>query len=105
MTLDAYTFVCRATTDTPAQGPTTQAIVADLTSGGHLSYVYLGKGFNTKTVANDAVIAYEPLENHKTGLNVLVGDGRVRFLFEPEADQFLAKVRAGGSPVRWAADP
>src|SRR5438309_1303024 len=33
-------FICPASLDTPATGATTQATAANLTVGGHLSYVY-----------------------------------------------------------------
>jgi hypothetical protein len=42
-------FICPSSDDTRAQGPTTQAVVADLTSGGHLSYIYLGKKLTKAT--------------------------------------------------------
>lgn len=74
-------FVCPSSDDTPATGPTTQAIAAALLTGGHCSYIYLGKGFNTATVPPNAVVACEPLTNHAgEGSNVLFGDGHVEFM-------------------------
>jgi prepilin-type processing-associated H-X9-DG protein len=92
-------FICPATDDTPAQGPTTQAIVADLTSGGHMSYNYLGRGLTTTTATSDTIVAYEPLSNHQTGINVLFGDGHVEFFYQPEAGRLLSKAASGDRPV------
>ena len=55
-------FVCPSSNDTPANGPTTQALVANLTAGGHLSYIYVGKGLTSAAPAT-AVLAYEPMTN------------------------------------------
>ena len=57
-------FNCPSSNDTPAAGPTTRALVANLLAGGHLSYVYLGKGLTTACTAG-TVLAYEPLANHQ----------------------------------------
>jgi hypothetical protein len=94
-------LVCPDTADTPARGPTTRAIQADLNSGGHLSYVYVGRGLTKALVTSRTVLAYEPLSNHESGLHVLFGDHHVEYLTEPAADQFLAKVAAGEFPVSW----
>ena len=51
-----------------------------MTSSGHLSYIYLGKEMNTKTISPDTIVAYEPLSNHGDGSNVLFGDGHVEFV-------------------------
>jgi prepilin-type processing-associated H-X9-DG protein len=95
-------FVCPDSNDTPATGATTQAIVANLTAGGHLSYIYLGNGMNTATVAANAVVAYEPLSNHaNTGMNVLFGDGHVEFIFAntPAAVSMASQLGAKKFPV------
>jgi hypothetical protein len=42
--LTSEAFICGATHDTRASGPTTQAVAANLGAAGHLSYVYSGKG-------------------------------------------------------------
>jgi len=97
-------FVCPDSNDTPATGATTQAIVANLTAGGHLSYVYLGNGMNTATVGANAVVAYEPLSNHaNTGMNVLFGDGRVDFISPAAAGALISKVAAKAFPVTMPA--
>lgn len=92
-------FNCPETADMPAQGPTTQATVADLYSGGHLSYIYLGQKLTTATATANTVVAYEPLSNHRDGMNVLFGDGHVEFLTPAAGNQLLAKVAAGERPV------
>ena len=43
-------FVSTLTSDTPATGPTPQAWIAGMDLGNHLSYVYVGRGFNAATV-------------------------------------------------------
>jgi prepilin-type processing-associated H-X9-DG protein len=92
-------FVCPDTNDTPATGATTQALAANLTAGGHLSYIYLGKGM-IQTVSGKLVVAYEPLANHKTGMNVLYGDGHVTFVELAAAQKMLAELAAGHNPPR-----
>ena len=87
-------FVCPSTKDTPATQPT----AADVTAGGHLSYVYVGGGF-TAPVPPGAIIAYEPLCNHQMrGMNVLFGDGRVEWVEAKEARNMLAELAAGRNP-------
>ena len=73
-------FVCPASADVPAIGPTTRAVADNLTAGGHVSYVYVGRGLTTRTVTPSTVIAYEPLANHGDGGNVLYGDGHAEWL-------------------------
>lgn len=94
-------FVCPSTTDTPARGPTTQAVVAGMSKPGHLSYIYVGKGFDVKTVRPDAVILYEPISNDGGGMNVLFGDGHIEFISAGNAATILRRLKAGVSPVRW----
>ncbi len=67
-------FVCPASHDTTATGPTTQAAVASLTTGGHLSYVYVGAGLAKAAVKPNTVLAYESVGNHNGKSNVLYGD-------------------------------
>ena len=94
-------FICPASNDTPAvPGPTTQASSANIHAGGHLSYIYLGKGL-TGTPPATMVIAYESLTNHaNTGMNVLFGDGHVEFIFLPAATTLLAELNAGQNPPK-----
>ncbi|HEY8669121.1 MAG TPA: hypothetical protein VIL86_20900 [Tepidisphaeraceae bacterium] len=91
-------FVCPDTTDTKATGATTQAVAADMAKPGHLSYVYLGKGFTNKC-SPDTVLVYEPLANHSNaGSNVLFGDGRVSFIPAASMKKILAELAAGQNP-------
>lgn len=90
-------FVCYATNDERAEGPTTQAIADQLSAGGHLSYVYTGKGMTLKSPAN-AVLAYEPLTNHGNGMNVLFADGRVNWIDPVQGRKLLAELAAGHNP-------
>lgn len=73
-------FICPSSNDTNAPGATPAEQAANLSAGGHLSYIYLGKGWNDKTVQPTAVVAYEPLSDHGEGGNILFGDGHVSFL-------------------------
>jgi len=72
--VDLKTFVCPSSNDTPATSTDT------LLSGGHCSYVYLGKGLNARTVDPSAVVLYENAADHEQqGANYLFGDGHVEF--------------------------
>jgi prepilin-type processing-associated H-X9-DG protein len=91
-------FVCPSSKDAAATGATTQAVATNLHTGGHLSYVYLGKGM-TNDAAATTVVAYEPLSNHSNaGCNVLFGDGSVRFIAQPQAGQLIKQLEAGQNP-------
>jgi hypothetical protein len=90
--------------DTPARGPTTQAVIAQLRSGGHLSYVYIGKGQTTSASA-EAVLGYGPaiaagLPRYAGGRNVLFGDEHVEFIDPGLMKWMLAEVAAGHNPPR-----
>jgi len=97
--LTAGDFLCYASGDTPATGPTTQSVAADLTAGGHLSYVYTGKGLDFRSPAN-AVVAYEPLTHHGTVMHVLLADGQVDHVDASKAPRLLAELGAGHNPPR-----
>ena len=78
--ISATAFVCPASADEAATGPTTRATAAALSAGGHCSYVYVGRGLNAATVAATTVVAYEPVANHGDGGNVLYGDGHAEWV-------------------------
>jgi prepilin-type processing-associated H-X9-DG protein len=102
ITSDAFVSPLRS--ETPATGPTTQAIAAQL-SGSHLSYVYLGKGFTKDTVTPDTVVAYELLVSPGSGTNVLFGDGHVEYVDPKIAARIVAAVAAGQHPVTMPSLP
>jgi prepilin-type processing-associated H-X9-DG protein len=85
-------FVCPSCDHTPAPGSTPQLQAQNLYKPGHLSYVYVGGGYRSNQAnINPAttVVLYEPLTNHKDGINVLHADGSVMFLARPAAQTLL----------------
>jgi len=95
--MSAESFVCPTSTDTPATGANAQAQAANLTAGGHLSYVYVGKGM-TWPAPSSAVVAYEPLSHHTDGVNILYADGHVTWVPAAQARKIIADVQAGTNP-------
>jgi prepilin-type processing-associated H-X9-DG protein len=91
-------FVSPGSKDTPADGPTTQALLADLTAGGHLSYIYLVRGLTTQP-SDDVILAYENPAIWPTGANILFGDGHVEFDDPKFVRQMTDKAAAGVFPV------
>jgi prepilin-type processing-associated H-X9-DG protein len=75
-------MVCPSTSHTAAAGQTPQLQAVDLAKGGHLSYVYVGDAYVTNAPLNPAttIVLYEPLANHRDGIDVLYADGHVAFL-------------------------
>jgi hypothetical protein len=82
--LAGWVFVCLASNDTPAPD-------ADhLNSGGHLSFVYTGRGMGDPR----AVILYENAsDNAGVGMNILFGDGQVGWFSLPSARALIARGR------------
>jgi len=95
-------FNSPGSTATPATGPTTHALLTNLTAGGHLSYVYLGRGLSGK-VADNVVVAYEDPTIFPTGANILFADGHVEFDDERMMRQITDKAAAGIFPVTVSA--
>jgi prepilin-type processing-associated H-X9-DG protein len=94
--LDPADLICPCTSLTPATGPTTQAIVADLSAGGHVSYTYIGKGL-TYRATSDVVVAYEAPVDHGggRGMNVLFADGHAEMFHGARGDRLYAKLQSG----------
>lgn len=97
--LTSEMFVCYSTDDVRADGPTMQAVAEKLSAGGHLSYVYTGKGMTLNSPAN-AVLAYEPPSNHGNGMNVLFADGRVQWIDAVRGRKLMSELEAGHNPPR-----
>jgi prepilin-type processing-associated H-X9-DG protein len=92
--ITAGVFVCPSTSHTAAKGNTPQQVVGDMATGGHLSYVYVGKGL-TNQAAPRTVVAYEPITDHGTGANFLYADGSVTFLAKAQAEQTIKQLESG----------
>jgi len=84
-------LVCPGSTDTPARGATTQAVLLDYSAGGHATYIYLGHGLTIRDVkpASYTMIAYE-VAGHGKYVNVLFADGHVESL---PRDKFMKQVQ------------
>jgi hypothetical protein len=97
-------FICPAVNDTatPASGATTQAVLADFATPGHCSYRYTGDGLTDKTITGDTVLAFEPIENHGDGCNVLFGDFHADFVDKATALKITADADAHRRPIRCA---
>jgi hypothetical protein len=98
-------FVCPSRSYERAKGATTQQVTAEMLSGDHLSYVYVG-GSNSSLLISDNVIAFD-LEQHipkdsakGTGINVLLGDCSVEFVDERVSKAIWARFIAGIRPIR-----
>lgn len=78
-TLRAAALVCPSSDDTVAPGVTLPEQLAEIAGGGHLSYVYIGRGLTITAVRQP--IVYEPLHHHHpAGIHVLYTDGTVQFI-------------------------
>lgn len=95
----ASIFVCGSSNDKPAQD------VANLSDGGHQSYIYLGKDRNWRLDAN-FVIAYESMTHHNEGFNALFGDAHVEFISGANARKVHSELQAGiNPPPSYVHDP
>jgi prepilin-type processing-associated H-X9-DG protein len=92
-------FVSPSRSETPANGPTTQAVADQLADSTHVSYVYLGRGFTTKTVKPDDIIAYELPAQPNGGANILFGDGHVEFDDGTVLAKIMGRANCGIWPV------
>jgi prepilin-type processing-associated H-X9-DG protein len=97
----ADAFVCPAGGDTPAPGATAEARAANLYTGGHLSYVYLGRGMSKRNgpgAGASAVVLYEQPHYHADGIHVLFVDGHVAYVPQPDAQKLITDVQTGKNP-------
>src|SRR5207342_2967045 len=78
--LQSRCLVCPGSSDTPAAGATTQAVVQQLSFPGHNSYIFLGKGMKAKKGIGKVIIAYERVANHPKANYALFGDGHVEYI-------------------------
>jgi prepilin-type processing-associated H-X9-DG protein len=101
--ISAEVMTCPSSNDEKASGANTAEVVAELKAAeanapGHkdcLSYIYAGRGLNTKTVSATAVVLYEPLNNHDgDGSHVLFGDGHVEFIGKQEWPKIVTAANA-----------
>ena len=98
-------FISPYTSSTPANGPTTRDIAAQLSTGGHLDYVYLGKGLTSQTARPNTIVAYEAKPDGNGGTNVLFGDGTVLWVPNSFFVALTAKASAGNFPVTMPSPP
>ena len=97
-------LVCPSSGHTVAPGKTQVEQVANLASGRHQSYVYLGKGLTL--TSGRQVLAYEPPAHHGGGgLNVLFSDGTVQFLPTATAQTAIPQLAATTQPAGAVAVP
>ena len=92
-------FVSPSRSETPAEGATTRQIADQLDAGGHVSYVYLGRGLTARTVTPNMVVAYEMPTSENGGGNVLFGDGHVEYFDGDYISNLVAKAATGEFPV------
>ena len=97
--LTSDVFVCYATNDTRADGPTTRAIADQFAMPGHMSYVYTGRGLDVRSPPT-AVLAYEPPANHQTGGGVMFSDGHAEWLEATRLTRLIDELNAGHNPPR-----
>lgn len=94
-TLPPTMFVCPSSNNTPAPGSTPQQQAAGLsTAAGHLSYIYIAAGLNANTAPPRTVLMYEPIADHKDGMNVVLADGSVQFVNNPQASQMVSQIES-----------
>jgi len=97
-------FVSPARSETPANGSTTRAIAAQMGAGGHVSYIYLGRGLSANIVTPNTIVAYEMIPSPGGGTNVLFGDGHVEFVGPVTAIKISGRARTAQYPVTLPSD-
>ena len=99
--IESDVFICPFTNDTPAAGPTTQAVANNLSAGGHLSFIYVGKGMREQTILSSTVVLYEPAGVHLPDFDsahFLFGDGHVEAVDRQHAEKLIEQLKAGINP-------
>lgn len=100
--LDPALLVCpgMGSNDEPATGADKQAILKDFSLPGRCSYRYFGAGMHWPAAA-ETILVCEPLGNHDdNGVNILYGNGVIRWVPGREAKRVLANLQARqGSPA------
>jgi hypothetical protein len=91
-------FVCPTSQDEPPTGQTAAERAASLSTPGHCSYAYFGRGLSMPVDAN-RVMAMDKPENHglagtpgRAEVNVLYGDGRVEWVAGKAAEKLLTEL-------------
>ena len=92
-------FYCPGSGDTPAEGATKQEVAQNMIAGGHLSYVYLGRGLTRAMIGGSTIIAYERPSIFPDGANVLWGDGHADFQNPKVIGGIVTKSAAGVFPI------
>jgi hypothetical protein len=94
-------FVSPRRQETPATGATTRAIIDQIIAGGHLSYLYLGRGLTTATTTPGTIIAYEipGTPNDAYGVVVFADDAHTEIIDHGRFVAMLARVANGTFPV------
>lgn len=98
----AAVFVCESTGDERATGATLAEVMKSFQADPRCnSYVYAGAGLTADRVTRDHVLAHEHLPNHgHGGMNVLYGDGNVRWVERAEAERLVTELAQGHNPPR-----
>jgi prepilin-type processing-associated H-X9-DG protein len=92
-------FISPSRSETPAQGPTTQAAADQLADSSHISYIYLGRALTSSTVKPEDVVAYELPAQPNGGANILFGDGHVEFDDGTVLAKIMGRANCGIWPV------
>jgi competence protein ComGC len=93
--ITADTFVCPSGTVDRAPGATAKAQAAALGQdpAQYCSYVFVAGGLKLDEAAQPPrVLLYEPLSDHKDGMDVLYSDGTVEYVPETKAQQIIASL-------------
>jgi prepilin-type processing-associated H-X9-DG protein len=72
-------------------------VAAQLAAGGHISYVYLGKGFTTAEPAETILVYGPPAPN---GGGMLYGDGHAEWAEPALRKYLLSELASGHNPPR-----